>query len=131
MGKEHRVPLTDRALDILSSLPREAGNDHVFIGGAGQGSTHVAMLEVLKAMRPGLHRAWFPLQLPGLAAERTNHPREIAEAALAHTIPNAAERAYKRTDLFDKRRRLMAEWARYCEQKPVAGESGAVVALRR
>ena len=58
-----------------------------------------------------------------LAHEQTSHP-------LAHIIPNAAERAYKRTDLFDKRRRLMAEWDRYC-QKPVASGSGAVVAIRR
>ena len=65
------------------------------------------------------------------AAERTNHPREIAEVALAHIVPNATERAYQRGDLFDKRRRLMAEWERYCEQKPVASESGAVVAMRR
>ena len=65
------------------------------------------------------------------ASERTNHPREVAEAALAHTIKNATERAYNRSDLFEKRRRLMADWSRYTEQKPVTSESGGIVALRR
>jgi integrase len=60
------------------------------------------------------------------AAERTNVPREVAEAALAHAIENKVEAAYRRSDLLDKRRKLMEQWARHC-----AGEAGAVVSLTR
>src|SRR5262249_11008458 len=62
------------------------------------------------------------------AAERTNFPREVAEMALAHAIPNAVEAAYRRGDLFEKRRRLMAAWAAYCAKVDTAG-AGKVVAL--
>ena len=131
-GKEHKVPLCDRALAILSSLPRERDNPFVFIGGdTGKPLRSVAMLEVLKAMRPDLTVHGFRSSFRDWASEQTNHPREAAEAALAHTIPNAVERAYRRGDLFERRRRLMAEWSRYCEQKPVTSKSRTVVALRR
>src|SRR5437867_1937211 len=66
-------------------------------------------------------------KLRGLSAERTNFPCEVAEAALAHAIDDKVEAAYRRGDLFEKRRRLMEAWAEFCA-KPVA--AGGVVALR-
>ena len=60
------------------------------------------------------------------AAEATNFPREVAEAALAHAVESRVEAAYRRSDLLEKRRKLMEQWARYC-----AGEAGAVVPLAR
>jgi integrase len=63
------------------------------------------------------------------AAERTSFPREVAEMALAHAIPNAVEAAYRRGDLFDKRRKLMDAWAAYCAK--VETDAGKVVALAR
>jgi len=62
------------------------------------------------------------------AAERTNYPNHVVEMALAHAVGNKVEAAYRRGDLFDKRRRLMSEWARYCETPVV--DSGEVVSLR-
>ena len=64
------------------------------------------------------------------ASERTNYPHEVCEAALAHIIPDAVVRAYKRTDLFDKRRELMATWSNYCTTSPSTNEHTFVVALR-
>ena len=61
------------------------------------------------------------------AAEQTNVPRDVAEAALAHTIPDAVERAYRRGDLFEKRYRLMEEWAQYCSVIAMPGE---IVSIR-
>jgi chemotaxis regulatin CheY-phosphate phosphatase CheZ len=61
------------------------------------------------------------------SAERTNYPREVCEQALAHTIGNAVEKAYRRGDLFEKRRRLMQQWANYCATPAPAAE---VVSLR-
>ena len=88
----------------------------------------MAMLELLRGLRPGLTVHGFRSSFRDRAAERITHPREAAEAALAHTIPDTTERAYRRGDLFERRRRLMTEWARYCEQKPVA--SGTLLWLR-
>jgi len=114
-GKEHRVPLTDRAMEILKLLPRERENPYVFVSGKkGTALSNMAMLGFRSSFRD-----W--------CAEQTNYPRELAEAALAHTLPDKVERAYQRGDLLEKRRRLMSEWAKFCA-KPVA-KSGDVVAL--
>ena len=64
------------------------------------------------------------------AAERTNYPNHVVEQALAHTIGNAVERAYRRGDLFDKRRQLMNAWAEFCSSKPIAAKEKNVVSLR-
>ena len=78
-------------------------NPYLFIGGAkGKPLSNMAMLQLLKGMRPGLTVHGFRSSFRDWAAEQTNHPREVAEAALAHIIPNAAERAYKRGDLFEQ-----------------------------
>ena len=81
------------------------------------------MLELLKAMRPDLTVHGFRSSFRDWAAEQTNHPREVAEAALAHTILTRLSGPTGVAICSSKRRRLMAEWARYCEQKPVASKS--------
>ena len=73
-----------------------------------------AMWGVLQALRPGLTVHGFRSTFRTWTEEHTRYPREVAEQALAHTIGSAVERAYRRTDLFEKRRGLMADWARYC-----------------
>jgi integrase len=113
-NKEHRVPLSDRALAILRGLPREPGNDHVFIGGrAGMPLPHIAMLAVLRDLRPGLTVHGFRSSFSDWAHELTAHSNHTIELSLAHSIGAAAERAYRRGDMFEKRRQLMQEWARY------------------
>jgi integrase len=125
--REHRVPLSDRALELLRALPTEEGNDFVFIG-ARAGLSNTALFLALRAMERGditVHgfRSTFRIW----AAERTAYPREIAEASLAHTIGNAIERTYQRSSLFDHRRRLMDEWSEFCYAPPPIG---AVVPMR-
>lgn len=130
-GKEHRVPLSDRALDILSELPREDGNPFVFIGGrAGRGLFPIAMLLFLKTVRPNVTVHGFRSTFRTWAAEQTAFPHHVCEQALAHTLPNAVERAYQRGDLFDKRRKLMAAWSDYCAT-PVSKAASNVTPLRR
>ena len=70
--------------------------------------------------------AWVPVELPDWAAERTSTPREVVEASLAHTVQNPTEAAYVRSDLFERRRRLMDDWAAYLDDK-----RSQVVPLRR
>jgi integrase len=130
-GREHRVPLPAAAVELLAKLPREDGNPRVFIGsrrGAGLGPA--AMSNVLARMGRGdvtVHG--FRSALRDWAAERTNYANHIVEQVLAHAIGNAVEKAYRRSDLFDKRRQLMDAWAAYCSGPAVQG--GAVVPMRR
>lgn len=123
-GREHRVPLTDRAIEILASVPREEGNDHVFIGARkAKGLSNMSMLELLRGMvENGLTVHGFRSSFRDWAAEQTNFPRELAEAALAHVLSDKTEAAYQRGDLLAKRRRMMEAWARYCASPPKNGD---------
>ena len=127
--RDHRVPLSDRALEILASLPREKDNPYVFIGARkGKGLSNMAMLEVAaRHGRQRLYRAWLPLELPRLVRRADQYPRELAEAALAHVLKDKTEASYQRGDLFEKRRKLMRAWAGYRTSPPRTG--GDVVAL--
>jgi integrase len=128
--REHRVPLSDRAIAILDALPREPGNDHLFIGArAGKGLSDMAMLELLRGMAGnGYTVHGFRSSFRDWCAEQTNYPRELAEVALAHALKDKTEAAYQRGDLLEKRRRLMRDWARYCASPPP--REGKVVSLQ-
>ncbi len=127
--REHRVPLSDRAAELLEALPREKSNEHVFVGARlGQPLSNMALLETLRRMdRSDLTVHGFRSTFRDWAAERTSYPNHVVEMALAHAVPSAVEAAYRRGDLFDKRRRLMSAWADYCAQVP---SIGAVVPMR-
>jgi integrase len=129
-GKEHKVPLSDRALELLRSAYREKGNEHIFIGSSKSGLSNMGMASVLSRMDCDATVHGFRSTFSTWAHERTSYSNHVIELSLAHTVGNAVERAYRRTDLFDKRRRLMAEWASYCTTEPSAA-SGTVVSLRR
>ncbi|HEX2448005.1 MAG TPA: integrase arm-type DNA-binding domain-containing protein [Methyloceanibacter sp.] len=129
-GKEHRVPLSDRALKLLKGLPREKGNPFVFIGAQkGSGLSNMAMATLLRRMgRDDITVHGFRSTFRDWAAERTAYPNHVVEMALAHVIGDKVEKAYRRGDLFDKRRRLMADWARFAETpRP---ESASVTSIR-
>lgn len=111
--REHRVPLSQQALDLLQSLPRMEGSDAVFWGARKPTISNMAMLELLRGMRHGLTVHGFRSSFRDWAAEATAHPAEVVEMALAHTIQNQVEAAYRRGDLIEKRRELMREWAAY------------------
>jgi integrase len=124
-GKEHRIPLSRRAVEILERLPREAGNGHVFIGARrGKPLSAHAMLVLLQEMRPGSAATvhGFRSSFADWAYERTNFSPHEIEMALAHRVGSAVERAYRRGDMLAKRVALMDSWASFC-----AGEAGTVV----
>ena len=87
----------------------------------------MAMLELLKGMRPGLTVHGFRSCFSDWARDRAGYARDVIEMALAHTIKDKSEAAYRRGDALDKRRRLMTEWARFCEMPTVSAD---VVPLR-
>jgi integrase len=126
--KSHRVPLSTRALQILKTVPREEGNDFVFIGAkkrAPLGAT--AMDQVLKRVHSGITVHGFRSTFRDWAAERTAYANIVCEMALAHSIGNAVEASYRRGDLLAQRTHLMAEWARYCE---TPGHDATVTSIR-
>lgn len=113
-GKEHHIPLPPLAVALLQALPNLADNPHVFAGSKGPLS-NMTMAKVLQRMGHGnLTAHGFRSTFRDWAAERTNYPREVCEHALAHQLKDKAEAAYQRGSLFDKRRMLMNDWAKFC-----------------
>jgi integrase len=128
-GREHRVPLPPRALTIIDDVVTTDAK-FVFPGGKlGKPLSNMAMTTVLRRMGRGdITVHGFRSTFRDWAAERTNYPREVVEMALAHSIGDKVEAAYRRGDLFEKRRRLMSEWATYCARGKAA--AATVVPLR-
>ena len=110
-GAEHRVPLSSAALQILSSAPRLTDSDLVFPGTKGQPLSDMSITAVMRRMKLDEVPHGFRSTFRDWAGEKTNYPRELAEQALAHTLTNKVEAAYRRGDALDKRREMMSEWA--------------------
>ncbi len=137
--REHEVPLSDAALDLLNALPRIDGTDFVFPGTKGQALSDMSLTAVVRRMNAEVTQ-WtskegktvtihgFRSTFRMWAAESTNFPREVAEHALAHQLPNVVERAYQRGTQFAKRANMMADWAAFCARVPAEGDN--VVAIR-
>lgn len=113
-GREHRVPLSDAALALLAGLPRVVGNDLVFPAPRGGVLSDATLGAVLKRMGLDVTAHGFRSTFRDWCAESTSYPQHVAEMALAHTIGDKVEAAYRRGDLFDKRQRLMTDWADWC-----------------
>lgn len=126
-GKEHRVPLSPRAVEILEAV-KPLKQDSLFPADKGGKLSTMAMSMLLRRMELDCTVHGFRSGFRDWAAECTGYAHEVCEMALAHVIGNKSEAAYRRGDLFDKRRRLMADWATYCASGGVAG--GKVTPLR-
>ena len=118
-GHAHRIPLTGRTLEILRGLPRLDHNPHVFPGNArGKPLSGMSMTMLLRRLKRGdITVHGFRSTFRDWASEQTAFPSETCEHALAHRISDKAEAAYRRGDQFEKRRKLMDAWARWCEPK--------------
>jgi integrase len=128
IGKEHRVPLSPAALALLKNLPREEGNPFLFIGSSRSHIHNIAMHRLLRRLRADVTVHGFRSTFSTWASEATAFPPLVIEMSLSHSVGSAVERAYRRTDLFEKRRKLMESWAKHCEA-PVA--VGAVIPIRK
>lgn len=132
MKREHRVPLSKPVLDILQRMAALRISDYVFPGAKqNRPLSNMAMLELLKRMgRKGITVHGFRSTFRDWTAELTSYPREVAEMALAHTVGNDVEEAYRRGDLLMKRYKLMEDWAAYCDHVPAkAGKN--IVPIRK
>ena len=123
-GREHRVPLSSATIAVLKRMPGSEDN-YVFAGHrSGSPLSNMALLMTLGRMNRGdITSHGFRSTFRDWAAECTDFPREVVEMALAHVIESKTEAAYRRGDLFDKRRRLMDAWARFCAQRPKHGDA--------
>jgi integrase len=136
-GRAHRVPLSPRALAILKEmrLLRPAGDavGYVFPGGkAGHPLSNMAFLMLLRRMgHADLTAHGFRATFKTWGSERTSYQSEIVEASLAHVIGSKVEQAYQRGDMFEKRRRLMQQWATFCTTATAKDASSNVAPMRR
>jgi len=114
-GKDHAVPLSDAALALLEAMPRTG--EYIFEGArAGRPISDMSMTMVLRRMkRDGITVHGFSSAAKDWASETTSHADIVSEMALAHTIPEKVQKAYRRGDLRKKRLKLMADWAKYCQ----------------
>jgi integrase len=118
--QEHRVPLQPQAIALLKSLPVMAGSDIIFPSPRGKALSDMALSQLVRGMRergeltvqavPHGFRSTFR----DWVSEETDHSPQVAEMALAHTISNKVEQAYRRGNLLERRRRLMVDWETYC-----------------
>jgi integrase len=131
-GREHRVPLSAPALTILKALREVRQSNFVFPGQRpGRPLGNMAMRQMLKRMgRSDLTVHGFRAAFTDWAAECTNFPDEVRQMALAHTVSDKVEAAYRRGDLFEKRRQLAEAWARYCTAPAMTAEVVAIGAAR-
>ncbi len=107
-GRQHRVPLSAAAVSLLRRLPHKRGDVLVFPAPGGGQLSDMTLTAVLRRMKVAAVPHGFRSTFRDWASERTNYPRDVAEMALAHSIGDATEAAYRRGDLFDKRHRMMA-----------------------
>jgi integrase len=134
--REHRVPLSARVLAILAKLQESRQGDladaFLFPGHKpGTPLSNTAFLMLMRRMGRGdLTAHGFRATFKTWSSERTSVQNEIAEAALAHIIGDKVEQAYRRGDLFEKRRRLMQQWATFCATTPTQERAGNVTPLR-
>ncbi|MEK0326383.1 MAG: integrase arm-type DNA-binding domain-containing protein, partial [Nitrosopumilus sp.] len=122
-GKEHRVPLSETALNILADVEPVSHDERIFPGqGNAKFISGASLLSIAKQYGQDITVHGFRSTFRDWCAEMTSYPQELAEAALAHQLKNKTEKAYQRGDLLQKRARLMDEWARYCTTPQVKAD---------
>jgi integrase len=126
-GKEHRVPLSGAALAVLNALRHEDRDALLFASPRGGMLSDMSLTAVLRRMKVDAVPHGFRSSFRDWCAERTNYPREVAKMALAHAIGDKVEAAYRRGDLFEKRRRLMKDWAAFCANPEI--RRGSVISM--
>jgi len=116
-GREHRVPLGAAAISLLESTPLVDDSDVIFQAPRGGALSDMTLVAVCRRMGANCVPHGFRSTFRDWCAEYTNVAREVAEMALAHAVGNEVEAAYRRGDLFDKRRALMDDWSSFLQQR--------------
>ena len=131
-GRPHRVPLPDEIIRLLECLPRLEGTELIFPGRlAGKPLSDMAMTKVMRSLGVDAVPHGFRATFSSWCASSTAYPSEVREMALAHAIGDGTVAAYQRSDLFEKRRNLMADWAKFINTAPSVGDNVVALAERR
>ena len=116
-AREHTIPLSPQALEVLKRLPQ--ANEFVFPGVSGnKGVSTAAAMKLIKQIEPGITAQGFRATFNNWAADQTSYPREVIEHAMGQQPKDTAEAANLRSDLIAKRTRLMRDWANFCDLEP-------------
>lgn len=126
-GREHRGPLSDAALAILDTLPHQDRSALVFASPRGGMLSDRSLTAVLRRMKVDAVPHGFRCSFRDGCAECTNYPHEVAAMALAHAVGDKVDAAYRRGNLFEKRRRLMKDWAVFCANPEI--RKGTVISM--
>jgi len=126
-SREHRIPLSDEAVALLEALPRLQSSELVFPAPRGGQLSDMSLLAVLRRMSRKEVPHGFRSSFRDWASERTSYPSEMAELALAHSVANRVEAAYRRGDQLEKRRQMMQDWSDFCRR---VAPRGIVVRIR-
>jgi integrase len=129
-GREHKVPLSPAAVELLRALYVEDANPHVFIGPRRETLSHAALTAVLRRANYSQTVHGFRSSFSDWAHERSAFNNHVIELSLAHAIGNTVERSYRRGEMLEKRRKLMDAWATFCMSPPKAAVADNVMALR-
>jgi integrase len=129
-GREHRVPLSEPALAVLEAMRSIQQSAYVFPGANAGQPVRGGTVWWLANQLAGVSVHGLRSSFRDWASERTNFQREVCEMALAHAIPSAVEKAYRRGDLFEKRRKLMDAWAEFCGKPAAAGDVARIRGVR-
>jgi integrase len=131
-ARSHKVPLAPEAIALLRGLPREEGNDLVFLGRRpGEPLSDLALMTLMRKMGRSETVHGLRSSFSDWAHERTGHSSHTIELSLAHAVGTEVERSYRRGDMFEKRHQLMAQWAKYCTSPPVVQTAeGKIVPMR-
>jgi integrase len=113
--KPHTIPLSERCIQILESLPRVHGNEHLFPGRGSEPISEMPPRRLFEEMLPAYTLHGMRSSFRDWAGNETSAAREVAEGCLAHRLGDSVEQAYRRSDALQKRRELMAAWATFCE----------------
>lgn len=127
-GKEHQVPLSNQAIKLLESLPRFEGSNYLFTAPRGGALGDATTSKICRVMKIGAVPHGFRATFKTWCLEMTSYPNILSEMALAHTVGNKVEQTYTRTDLFEKRARLMQDWADFIDREQVNAD---VVPIRK
>jgi len=133
--QEHRVPLSAQAIALLKKVPKITGNKKIFPSPKGKSLSDNTLSKLMRDMRATgdlkIHAVphGFRSTFRDWAAEQTAYPDEIRKAASGHRVGDAVQQSYQRTDLLEKRRKLMVEWANFLD-KPSAKQQAKVLKLR-
>lgn len=113
-NRDHRVPLPDAVVSLLKNIPRREGSDYIFPNTKGTPLSDMTLTQLIRRMRNDVTAHGFRSTFKDWASEKTSYPKEVSDMALAHGIDDKVEAAYRRGELFEKRKRMMKRWAQVC-----------------